>query len=268
MKPVAFDYERPRDLAAALALLARSGGKLLAGGQSLGPMLNLRLAQPELLIDLGGVAELRDCMRTADGVRLGAMTTHAAIEDGHIPDPIHGILPRVAAGIAYRAVRNRGTIGGSLAHADPAADWLPALAALDATAIVCGALGERRGPVAQFVAGAFQPALGDDEILAAIEIPAPSAAARWGFVKICRKTGEFAQAIAAVLHDPERGVLRAALGATNGAPIVLDAPTLSSPASGGGPGWGQIEDRLSGFDPIERRLHRAALRRALAEAGM
>lgn len=254
MKPVAFDYQRPRDLTAAIALLGEGNAKLLAGGQSLGPMLNLRLVRPAMLIDLAGIAELRECERTADGVRLGALVTHAAIEDGGVPDPTGGILPRVAAGIAYRAIRNRGTIGGSLAHADPAADWLAALAALGATAIITGASGKRRIPVADFVEGAFQTVLGETEILTAIDIPAVSARARWGWVKICRKPGEFAQAIGAVLRDPARGVSRAVIGATHGAPIILNDASESA------------AERLSAFDPIERRLYRAALRRALAEA--
>jgi aerobic carbon-monoxide dehydrogenase medium subunit len=254
MKPVAFDYERPGDLAGAIALLRRGGARLLAGGQSLGPMLNLRLAQPELLVDLAGIAKLRECAPTAQGVRLGALVTHAMIEDGSVPDPTHGILPRVAAGIAYRAVRNRGTIGGSLAHADPAADWLTALAALDAVAVVAGPGGERRVPVAELAVGAFETRLGEDEVLTAVDIPAVAQGAGWGFVKFCRKTGEYAAAMAAVLRDPKRGRVRAVIGATNGAPIVLDEP-------------GDAPAILSGFDPAARRLHLAALRRALAEAG-
>src|SRR5882724_9647424 len=103
MKPAAFDYQRPGDLVAAMALLGQGDAKLLAGGQSLGPMLNLRLVQPSLLIDLAGIRELRDCARHPDGVRLGALVTHAEIEDGRVPDATSGIMARVASGIAYRA---------------------------------------------------------------------------------------------------------------------------------------------------------------------
>jgi aerobic carbon-monoxide dehydrogenase medium subunit len=255
MKPVAFAYERPADLAAALALLAEGNGKLLAGGQSLGPMLNLRLVQPQMLVDLAGIGELHQCERIAGGVRLGALVTHAAIEDGRIPDPTGGVLARVAQGIAYRAIRNRGTLGGSLAHADPAADWLAVLAALDATALIAGPGGERRVAVAALVAGAFQTVLGDNEILVAVEIPALSAASRWGWARLCRKPGEFAEALAAVVHDPERGRRRAVIGATHGAPIILDDACEAA-----------AEPHLAGFDPIEQRLYRAALRRALAAA--
>lgn len=256
LKPAAFDYQRPRGLRAAIALLAEGGGKLLAGGQSLGPMLNLRLVQPALLIDLAGIAELRECGRRGDSVRLGALVTHSEIEDGSVPDTTGGILPRIAAGIAYRAIRNRGTIGGALAHADPAADWLPALIALGATAIVTGAAGEKHVPLADFVQGAFETVLSESDILTAIDIPAVTPGARWGWAKLCRKPGEFAQAIAAVLRDPARGVSRAVIGATDGVPIILhDASEAAA------------SEHLTGFDPVRRRLYQAALRRAFAEAG-
>ena len=120
MKPVAFDYEKPTDFAQAVSLLAASdgAGKIVAGGQSLGPMLNLRLAQPTLLVDVRAVERLREVKLTDDALVLGACTTHASIEDGLVPDVTRGFMQRVACDIAYRAVRNRGTIGGSLCHLD------------------------------------------------------------------------------------------------------------------------------------------------------
>src|ERR1700674_1329194 len=121
MKPVAFSYERPASIDAALELLSETAVfcKILAGGQSLGPMLNLRLAQPDLLIDVTSISELVDVADGRDHLDIGACVTHADIEDGRLPDASNGLLPHVAGTIAYRAVRNRGTIGGSLAHADP-----------------------------------------------------------------------------------------------------------------------------------------------------
>ena len=139
MKPAPFDYARPSTLSDAIALLRSEGSvKLLAGGQSLGPMLNLRLVQPDLLVDIAAVPELLRIETEGDGLLIGACVTHADIEDGRVPDPTGGALPAVAGAIAYRAVRNRGTIGGSLAHADPAADWPLALAALGADGRVLG----------------------------------------------------------------------------------------------------------------------------------
>src|SRR5262245_16839652 len=125
MKPVAFDLVRPASVGEAANLLGE-GAKLIAGAQSLGPMLNLRLVQPRLLVDITGIPAMSEVAEDADAVTLGACVTHAAIEDARVPVRGLPMLPAVAAGIAYRAVRNRGTIGGSLCHADPAADWIPA----------------------------------------------------------------------------------------------------------------------------------------------
>src|SRR5205814_797646 len=115
VKPVNFDYARPRRLTDAIGLLAESGerGKVMAGAQSLGPMLNMRLVQPELVVDITALDELKRAERTGDHLVLGACVTHADIEDGRVPDVTNGAMRAVAAGIAYRAVRNRGTIGGS-----------------------------------------------------------------------------------------------------------------------------------------------------------
>ncbi len=160
MKPVAFDYARPASVAEAVRMLAASpDAKVLAGGQTLGPMLNLRLAQPALLVDITRIPELAAVSEDADAVTIGATVTHAAIEDGRVPDPTGGFLAHVARGIAYRAVRTRGTIGGSLAHADPAADWLSCLTALGAQVVIAGAAGTRRVNLAGFVRGAMETEL-------------------------------------------------------------------------------------------------------------
>lgn len=259
MKPAPFDYEKPRDIASAVKLLAQSDGaaKVLAGGQSLGPMLNLRLAQPSLLVDVRTMDELRAAEVTADALELGACTTHAAIEDGVVPDATRGLMRKVAADIAYRAVRSRGTIGGSLCHADPAADWLTAMTLLSATLTVEGAGGRREIAIEDFVGGAFATALADDEILVSIRIPKLGASARWAYYKFQRKPGEFAEAIAAVLVDPERDVHRAVIGATHAAPCVIhDARSLDAGAA--------VDAAGVGDDPYERQIHCTALKRAVA----
>src|SRR5262245_24945215 len=135
MKAARFDYLRPGDVGEALAALAKAegGGKLLAGGQSLGPMLNLRLARPSLLIDVSRLESLARVDDRGAAFRIGAGVTHSQIEDMRGRLAGGEMLCEVAAGIAYRAIRNRGTIGGSIAHADPAADWPLALAAIGAT---------------------------------------------------------------------------------------------------------------------------------------
>ena len=185
MKPTRFDYERPARLEDALALLADGDGlaKVLAGGQSLGPMLNLRLVQPGLLVDVTRIPELTRVDEDGDGLVLGACVTHAAIEDGRVPDVTGGALAEVAGGIAYRAVRNRGTIGGSLAHADPASDWTSCLAAIGAEVIVCGAAGRRTVAVADFMVGVFETVLASAEIVEAVRVPRLSPDSRFGFYK-------------------------------------------------------------------------------------
>ena len=273
MKPASFDYARPSTLADAIALLRSEerSVKLLAGGQSLGPMLNLRLAQPDLLVDITAVPDLLRVESEDDGLLIGACVTHADIEDGRVPDPTEGALPAVARAIAYRAVRNRGPIGGSLAHADPAADWISALAALGADAVVRGPGGQRRLPVEQFMAGVFEAALEPDELLEAIRVPRLSPHRRWGFYKFCRKAGEFAQAIGAVLFDPERAVCRVVIGATETTPIVVpDAAPLfdGRPEDGLALSYDSalaatLLDEKGIRDPFERQIHLVALERAV-----
>src|SRR5262249_21636547 len=148
------------------------------------------------------IPELASVREESDAITIGATVTHAAIEDGRVRDPAGGFLRRVACGIAYRAVRNRGTVGGSLAHADPAADWLSCLCALGAEVTVANASGSRRTGLASFVRGAMETELGADEMVISVSVPKFSSRARFGFHKICRKAGEFADAIGVAAHDP------------------------------------------------------------------
>jgi carbon-monoxide dehydrogenase medium subunit len=185
-------------------------------------------------------------------------------------------LPQVASAIAYRAVRNRGTIGGSLTHADPAADWVSSLAAIGARVIVAAPQGRRTVAVEDYIIGALETALAPDEMLEAVELPKLSASARWGYFKACRKVGEFAHAIGAVLHDPDRGVCRVVLGAIERRPIVLSE---AAELFGGHPTDGLASNfrpdivdrhlRAAGIDDaISRKFHIAALKRAVERAGI
>jgi carbon-monoxide dehydrogenase medium subunit len=261
MKPAPFDLLRPNNLAEAAGALARhgAGAKLLAGGQSLGPMLNLRLARPSLLVAIAHLPELGTVEETAEAVTIGAGVTHAAISDGRTPDIGDRILARIAEGIAYRAVRNAGTIGGSLCHADPAADWLCTLAVLGAEVMTYSSDGGRTLRLAQLVAGAFRTSLRPGEILRAVRIPRPSAGARFGYYKACRKPGEFAHAMAAFLDDPGRGIRRAAIGAVGGPPVVLEGER-AVPAA--------VDQALSasGLDAVVRHMQAVALARAIDRA--
>ena len=273
MKPVNFAYERPRHLDDAIGLLAVEGAhtKVLAGGQSLGPMLNLRLVQPDLIIDITALDQLKRAEKLRDHAVLGACVTHADIEDGRVPDVTNGAMRAVAADIAYRAVRNRGTIGGSLTNADPSADWVSALSALGAEAIVRGADGARTLAVEDFVTGALETVLGANELLEAIRVPAQSASAQWGYYKVCRKTGEYAQAIGAVLLDRRRNVFRAVIGATERKPLVLaDARALFGGsydlASFDQGAADAMLQSIGMTDPLDRQIHTVALARAVRQA--
>jgi carbon-monoxide dehydrogenase medium subunit len=243
--------------------------KVLAGGQTLGPMLNLRLAQPPLLVDITRIPELAAVSEDADTVTIGATVTHAAVEDGRVPDATGGFMRQVARGIAYRAVRNRGTVGGSLAHADPAADWLSCFAALGAEVVIAGAAGARRVGVAGFVRGALETKLAAEELLVAVRVPRFSRSARFGFHKICRKTGEFADAIGVAVHDPERDISILAASTVAGPPVVIDVRDLrldgQEVPDAAGLQRRLVEAGLAG-DAYDRKLRAVAVRRAIAQA--
>jgi carbon-monoxide dehydrogenase medium subunit len=273
MKAPAFDYERPDSVAHAAALLAQADGeaRLLAGGQTLGPMLNLRLAMPRLLVDIGHIPALKRIEERDGSLVLGAGVTHAMLEDRIDPSPLGRLLSHVAAGIAYRAIRNRGTVGGSLAHADPAADWVTTMTLLDAALVVADGAGRRRVAMGAFMLGAFATALRPAEIVEAIEIPKPSPEARWGYCRLCRKAGEFPDAIGAVLLDPARAVSRVVVGALDGAPQSL--PGLSEQVAAEGAAAATIARAAEAvsaaapdLDPVELQLHAASVRRAILQA--
>lgn len=275
MKPAPFAYERPRDVASALAAMAGDGVvKIMAGGQSLGPMLNLRLVAPDTIVDITGLAELKHVEVTGDELVIGACVTHADIEDGRIPDVTRGAMQRVASAIAYRAVRNRGTVGGSLSHADPSADWVSTFAALGATLSLRSAGGVRHVAMKDFMLGALESVLQPGEMLEAVRVPVMSPSARWGYVKSCRKTGEFAHAIGAVLIDPEAGNARVVIGAVEAAPIIVE----NSEEMFGGRITSDFNTTFDGrianallskagmSDAVDRHMHVTVLRKAIAEA--
>jgi carbon-monoxide dehydrogenase medium subunit len=276
MKAAPFAYERPSDLNAAITLIAegKETARIIAGGQSLGPMLNLRLVQPDLIIDIAGLAELKQAERSGDELVIGACITHGDIEDGRIPDVTRGVMQRVAGAIAYRAVRNRGTIGGSLSHADPAADWVSALPALGAKVRLRSTSGIRDLAVEDFITGALESALQVGEIVESVRVPVMRASARWGYIKACRKPGEFAHAIAAVLIDPEAAKARVVIGAIEAAPIVLRDASMLFGGRVTGNFKQQFDARVADAllvkagvaNAADRHIHVAVLCRAIDEA--
>ena len=220
MKPARFDYQRAESVDEAISLLADDAreSRVIAGGQTLGPLLNLRLVHADRLVDISRIGALAQCHEEAEAVTLGAGTTHAAIEDRRVPDPSNGLMTHVAAGIAYRSVRNRGTLGGSLAYADPAAEWPAVMMALGAGVVLQGPRGRREASVQDFVEGPMSVDLAEHELLVAIRV-ARHPDLRWGFRKLCRKAGEFAHSLAVVVLGEQS---RAVIGAT--AAGAIDMP--------------------------------------------
>jgi carbon-monoxide dehydrogenase medium subunit len=274
VKAARFDYLRPGTLDEALEALAGSGGsiRVMAGSQSLGPMLNLRLVRPERLIDISGLHELRAVSVEASGLRIGAGITHAEIEDACHPALQDHPWRRVAATIAFRSVRNRGTVGGSLAHADPAADWVLTAWASGAE-VEIARLGSRRlVPIRQFMQAAYTTVLGPDELISAILVPASLQRVRWGYYKVCRKIGDFAEASCAVAVDPESGQAAVAVGALDGPPVMLDglgarvAGIQTLPAGFPDEVSEHLTRALPGLDRVDHRMVCATVMRAVERA--
>lgn len=272
MKPAPLEYRRARTIDEALELLAAEEGsaKIYAGGQSLGPMLNLRLARPTTLIDIRHIPELHSVEGDQRSFSIGATSTHAEIEDGAIEDPTRGLMPFVARSIAYRAVRNRGTIGGSLAHADPAADWVCAMTAIGATILLrAGNNKARRVDADQFFISAFTTQLTLTELLVSIQISRFSAKARWGYKKICRKTGEFAKAIGISIQDPQLALHRVLAGSINGRPLLLPQTTdclkHHGPVRAAGVVRDEIDAMLSQLEGAHRQQLAVAVRGSLLQ---
>jgi carbon-monoxide dehydrogenase medium subunit len=276
MKPAPFEYIRAESAARAIELMQRADGyaKYIAGGQTLGPMINLRLTQPDSLIDISGIAELRQVSENATEVRLGAAIRHAEIEDGKTCDPSQGLMVRAARTLAYRAIRNRGTIGGSLAHADPVAEWPTIFTALDARIHVTGVSGEKVVPIGDFFVGYLTPALDEREIITAVTVPRLPNGSRIGFQKFCRKSGEFAHSLAAAVLAGKRG--RVVLGCAIGKPILL--PTVTSVMTSAS-GWREgtakdvhaavaqdLKSTGAELDEYEAHLHATIVARAVEEA--
>ena len=204
MKLPPFEYACPTTLAEAVALLASQNGeaKAIAGGQSLVPMLAFRVAAPTLLVDLRKLGLNRIAI-APDGVRLGAMVRWRDIEDDARLATAHPLLKAAVAHVAHYQVRNRGTVGGSLAHADPAAEMPGIAVTCEAEIAVKGASGERTIRAADFFLGPLMTALASDEIIVEVRLPAWPARRRWGFQEFARRRGDFALAAAAVFYDED-----------------------------------------------------------------
>jgi carbon-monoxide dehydrogenase medium subunit len=272
MKAAPFDYVAPKTVAEASASLASKGATTvaIAGGQSLLPMLNLRVVLPDLLVDIGGLQELKELAATPNDIRIGALTTHAAIEDGELPEAFGGLMQAVASKISYRSVRNHGTIGGSVALADPAADWPGCLMALGAQLRISGLKGTRSEPIGDFVQGQYATSLAPDEIILGFDLPRPDATLRWGFFKVVRKSGAFANSIAFAVAHGRGGPVSVVLGAA--AERACSLPTVAEHIKAGRSEESvraaiaeDVAAHLPANDPYLPRLHTSTVLRAVRE---
>ncbi len=274
MKAAQFEYVKPATLAQALQTLASSEGqaKLMAGSQSLGPMLNLRLTRPAQVLDVSRLDELRSVDLVQGRVRVGASVTHAEIEDGRFELLRGHPVQEMAARIAYRSVRNRGTVGGSLAHADPAADWVLAARALNAQVEVCAfEQVPRLVNMQDFMVAAYTTVLDIGDAITALHLPLLSAQARWGYYKFCRKTGEFAEASCAAYFDPASATAQIVVGALDGAPVALEALAGAVARSGVVAASdaaidAALRENIEQLDTLGRRMTAAAVMRCLKQA--
>ena len=208
MKAPSFAYAKPRSLEEVFVLLRRTDdAKVLAGGQTLLATLNMRLSSPAVLVDITGVPGLAGIALRENALRIGALTRHREIERSPVVATHAPLLALAAPHIAHVAIRNVGTIGGSLAHADPAAEWPACCVALDADIVIASRSGERRVKAREFFKGLFETALGEGELIAAVEFPLLGAAYRSAFLELARRHGDYAIVGVAAAAKPAGGAL-------------------------------------------------------------
>ena len=282
MKPARFDYHQVRSVAEAVSVLDRYGydAKVLAGGQSLVPAMNFRLARPGVLVDINHVTELDHVTDEGEAVRIGSLVRHAAFEQPVVDGPLGRLLSLAAHHVGHLPIRVRGTFGGSLAHADPAAEWCVIALLLDAEIVARTTTGSRTIPARQFFHTVFTTDLGPDEVLVETRLGKLSASTKVGFQQFSRRAGDFALGMTAVALEVRAGEIVAARIAMGG---VSDRPVRADQAEeyliGRPPGRSVYSEAAhlaaGGFDAVgdihgsaeyRRDLVRALTRRALEQA--
>ena len=278
MIPAPFDYEVAESLEHAVELLgSREDVKLLAGGHSLIPLLRLRFTRPALLVDIGRMHELRYVRDAGEQLAIGALTRHHDLQNDPLLQEHLPLVSHAAGQIGDPQVRHRGTIGGSLAHGDPAADLPAVMLALDAELVVRGPDGERTVPAADFWRGVFETAVGPNDVLTEIRIPKPGAVG-WSYVKFTRRAQDWATVgVTAIVRRSNGTVEHAAVALTNMGPKPLRAAAVEEALRAGGADsvGDAAQAATEGTDPpgdthgsaqYRRDLAKTLVRRALEEA--
>ncbi len=272
MIPASFDYVRAGSAEEAISLLGEHGdeAKLLAGGHSLLPMMKLRLAVPGVLVDVARITDLSYIREDGDQIAIGALTRHHDLETSDLLDSQAPILKHVASLVGDPSVRHRGTLGGSLAHSDPASDLPAAVLALGGTLVAQGPDGRREIPATDFFTGYFESALAPDEMLTEVRVP-KVAGAGWNYQKFNRRAADWAIVGVAAVHDGTTGVGLVNMGST-----PLRASAVEEAVAGGASAAEAAEQADAGTDPpadlnasteYRRHLARVLVRRALEAAG-
>jgi carbon-monoxide dehydrogenase medium subunit len=285
MKPAAFRYHAPKTLAEAVAVLAEvapDDGRVLAGGQSLVPIMAFRLAKPAHLVDINGIAELAR-VTVADGqLRIGACVRHAAFYEPVCEGPLGKLLATVVRKIGHHPIRTRGTFCGSVAHADPASEWCAVVATLDAEMVAHSNRGTRIIAAKDYFDGIMTTALNDEDILTEVRLPLLSADTRVGFQEFSRRAGDFALSMAVVTYRVENGKItdaRVGIGGAESFPRrIAEAEAALNGKSPGPEAFHAAGDAAAAaIDPLEdiqtsadyrRDLVRAMTRRALDSAAV
>jgi carbon-monoxide dehydrogenase medium subunit len=283
MKPASFRYHAPKTLAEAVAVLAEvapDDGRVLAGGQSLVPIMAFRLAKPTHLVDINGIKELAE-ISVADGkLAIGACVRHAAFYEPVCKGPLGRLLATVVRSIAHHPIRTRGTFCGSVAHADPASEWCAVVATLDAEMVATSNRGTRVIPAEDYFDGIMTTALNDEEILTEVRLPLLSAGTRVGFQEFSRRAGDFALSMAVVTYRLEGGkIADARVGIGGAEPFPRRIAEAEAALNGKSPGPETFqaagEAAAAAIEPLEdiqtsaeyrRDLVRAMTRRALDSA--
>lgn len=262
MKPAVFQYLRPQSLEEALSMLRDHDAKVLAGGQSLIPLMNFRLSRPETIVDISHLNELASISAAEGTVRIGGLVRHQELHENPQIRELLPVLATAAGEVGHWAIRNRGTLGGSLSHADPAAELPAAMVALHATLVLESADGAREVPAEEFFLGFLTTDLQSDEIVTAVKVPVPADGVRYGFAEFARRPGDFALAGAYVeLANSEGGDDAVTWFGVSGGPERRELKLAASKAER----QAQLKDLVEEFDPPEDPAYRKHLATVVAE---